>query len=54
MVHISGVTKFLTLSKAPPCDSVKNFVTHQKDGPLAKNEECPYLIVAAGEAQSRA
>ena len=31
-VHISGVTKcvtkFLTLSKSPHCDSVKNFVTH--------------------------
>ena len=31
-IHISGVTKcvtkFLTLSKSPHCDSVKNFVTH--------------------------
>ena len=31
-IHISGVTKcvtkFLTLSKSPHCDSVRNFVTH--------------------------
>ena len=31
-IHISGVTKcvtkFLTLSKSPHCDSVKKFVTH--------------------------
>ena len=27
-VHISGVTKFLTLSKSPHFDSVKKFVTH--------------------------
>ena len=27
-IHISGVTKFLTLSKSPHCDSVKKFLTH--------------------------